>query len=84
MSEGIRIRFFGRLRREGEPAIVLTAGSLSVSELRQRIAREVLTDPDCGALLAESALATGERVLDETDRVEPGSEIAVLPPVCGG
>lgn len=81
----VAVRLFGAFRDVAQqPMLHLTLRpQATVADLRAAFAA-VLDDDNARALLASSAFATDERVLDEDDPVPEGTEIAVLPPVCGG
>lgn len=79
------VRLFGALRPHGpHPTITVRLGDgATVATLRSALA-ERLGSENARALLAASAFATDERVLDDGDPVPDVRELAALPPVCGG
>lgn len=77
----LTVQLFGALREHGaqiELAVPKGAGPI---ELRAALAEALAIDP---ALLAISALANEDEVLDESATFERDGTLAVLPPVCGG
>ncbi len=79
------VRLFGALRPHGpRPTITVSVGDgATVATVRAALA-ERLASENARALLAASAFATDERVLDDGDPVPEVRELAALPPVCGG
>jgi molybdopterin converting factor small subunit len=85
MTREIDIRLFGAFRQYGSaPTIAVpVADGDTIAAVRAALA-ERLASPDARALLAASAFATDERVLDDGEVLTSVGELAVLPPVCGG
>jgi molybdopterin converting factor small subunit len=79
------VRLFGALRPHGpRPTITLSVDAgATVATVRAALA-ERLGSESARALLAASAFATDERVLDDGEAVPEVRELAALPPVCGG
>jgi len=82
----VRIKLFGGFRQYTEdPELRIDImHSATVSTLRSRVAELFGDDSAARELLKVSAFATDQRVLDEDDPVPNGSELSLLPPVCGG
>lgn len=90
MIEKIPVRLFG-VFSEFEPGALLhveTQVPTTVHELKREIlkawAKRTGLKLDVAALLKTAALATEETVLKDRDSIEAGSQLALLPPVCGG
>lgn len=85
MTREIDIRLFGAFRSYGSaPTIAVSVSTdATVAAVRSALAERLASD-DARALLAASAFATDERVLSDADALGSVSELAVLPPVCGG
>ena len=79
------VRLFGALRPHGpRPTVTVRVGEgATVATLRSALADRLDSD-GARALLAASAFATDERVLDDGDPLPDVRELAALPPVCGG
>jgi len=78
-----RVKLFARARDlagTAELSVVLPDGA-TVADLRHVLGREV---PALAGLLERSALAVDNEFADETRKVPPDAEIALLPPVSGG
>jgi molybdopterin converting factor subunit 1 len=79
----IAVRLFARARdlagRDVLP-VELSAGA-SVADLRQEIRKAcpALTD-----LLTRSRIAVGDDFAEDESRLQPGAEVAIIPPVSGG
>ena len=82
MSEiTITMRLFGPLRAYGERVIFKIAAGSGVHEIKEMLARTLKTAD--ARLIADSALANDNEII--TDMVfTKDSELAILPPVCGG
>jgi molybdopterin converting factor small subunit len=85
----IQIKLFGAFRKysdQGEITVAtetaLTLGQVK-SELLERLSAN-RTSEEIKNLLSQSAIATDRRVLEESELVLPGMNLAILPPVCGG
>jgi len=61
------------------PVVLRELVGMRLQELNPSVDRE-----DLLALLHSSALASETRVLGPHSLIEPGSRLALLPPVCGG
>ncbi len=75
---------FGAFRRYGEgPMTVSVPAGATVAELRTAFAA-TLQDDAARKLLACSALATDDALLNESEPLPESAELVVLPPVSGG
>ena len=85
MDRDVDIRLFGAFRQFGsDPTISITVHDGStVGEVRIAIASR-LPGENARALLRASVFATDDRVLDDAEPLPTATEVAVLPPVCGG
>ncbi len=76
--------FAGLRQRAGTAELILeldpSPPSLTVAELRQQIAK---AHPELGSL-DHCRFALGHEFVDEHEHVDPGQEIALIPPVSGG
>lgn len=85
----VEIRLFGALRKwdGGAPCVLELPRGAGIAEIRGAL-REELTrrDPefDRQELLGRSALADEREILSGCYRLERDTELAILPPVCGG
>lgn len=77
----LRLRLFGALRDHGSDLEIVVPRGAGTDVVRCALAEKLPIDP---ALLAISALANDDEVLDETATFERDGVLAVLPPVCGG
>jgi len=79
------VRLFGALRPHGpNPTLTLRVDDdVTVAAVRAALAERLAGD-DARALLAASAFATDERVLDDGEPLPDVRELSALPPVCGG
>ena len=78
-----RVKLFARARDLAgtDEVSVALPDAATVADLRRALAREV---PALAGLLQRSALAVNNEFADETLKVPPGAEVAILPPVSGG
>lgn len=70
--------------REAAGARTLTVSlpeDASVAALRTRLGE---THPALAPLLARAAVAVNQEYADDTQRLSPGDEVALIPPVSGG
>jgi molybdopterin converting factor small subunit len=77
----LRLRLFGALRDHGSEVELVVPRGASTDAVRHALAHACAIDP---ALLAISALADDDEVLDESATFDRDGVLAVLPPVCGG
>ena len=79
----VTIRLFARARDlAGADFVALDLpDAATVANLRQRLAERV---PALVVLLPRCAVAVNEEVADDSTAVQPGSDVALLPPVSGG
>lgn len=87
--KNINIRMYGALRKYFPTGLLKIdlPEDCDVMTLRQILLKEiVILCPDFkdSTLLFESAFANNDEILQDTDIVCLQSEIALLPPVCGG
>ncbi len=85
----MNIRMFGAMRKyfPSGQLIMELSEDCDVAALRQILLQKLTqecTDFKDSALLSESAFSNHDEILQETDLVCQQSEIALLPPVCGG
>jgi molybdopterin synthase catalytic subunit len=79
----LKVLFFGGLKREAgahERWIELNNGT-TVGELLQYLRED---DPRLSPQLEVTAVAVGDRIVDENHELKEGDEVALLPPVSGG
>jgi molybdopterin converting factor subunit 1 len=79
----VRVLLFARAREiagTGEIALELTQGAM-LGEVRQRL---VELYPALANVVQHAALAVNHEFAGEDLRLEPGAEVALLPPVSGG
>ena len=90
----IQVRLFGAFREfapsgvfplpvRGDESIAELKAALSAELTRTMAISKTASKFDIAALIAKSALATDSKVLNDNDFFN-GSELAILPPVCGG
>ncbi|MDP2344145.1 MAG: MoaD/ThiS family protein [Deltaproteobacteria bacterium] len=78
----IRVRYFAAAaERTGCVEDDVDAAAITIAALRELLAAR---HPTLGPVLAQSRLAINLRFAKDTDVVDEGSEVAVIPPVGGG
>ena len=73
------LKLFGPLRRYGDITLQLES-AITVSEARVLLSKQLPDAP----IIAQSAFADDERVLKDSDVLQPEARYSVLPPVAGG
>lgn len=73
--------FAGMADRVGARTIELPWKSGTVADLRRAI---MASHPDVAALVARSAVASGARYVADDEPLQPGDDVAIIPPVSGG
>jgi molybdopterin converting factor subunit 1 len=82
MSENIRVLCFAGIgEKVGKQLEIPVAGSLSVSELRQRLMERY---PECRDLIRTCMIAVNQEYADDDTQVRGEDEIALIPFVSGG
>lgn len=83
---GVTVQFFASLREElGTDKLNLTVHkAISVSELVQRIADQENAAWQSILSASDILVAINQTLVDREHMVEPGDEVAFLPPVTGG
>ncbi|MGZ3773868.1 MAG: MoaD/ThiS family protein [Pseudobdellovibrionaceae bacterium] len=85
----IKIKLFGAFKKyvpKGNLSLEISEIA-TVHEVRQLIENKIRHDVPSfqdASLIHESAMASSEDILQETDLVFQYDELAILPPVCGG
>jgi len=86
----IKLQLFGVFRsyavRGAELELELSA-EISVKELRAKLMQElpgILGREMPAGLMNDVAFGNEKQILLDTDKVQPGMTVALLPPVCGG
>ena len=79
----VSVRLFARFRdRAGTEVVSVGLPPASrVSALRDELARAW---PDLAGLVARSAVAVNEEYVAEDAVIQPGDDVALIPPVSGG
>jgi molybdopterin converting factor subunit 1 len=79
----VSIRLFAHFRdRAGAPTITIeVAGAATVATLRHHLGR---LWPDAVGLLEKSAVAVNEEYAAADCAIQPGDDVALIPPVSGG
>lgn len=82
----VQVKLFGAFRQfHREPVLTLEVPpDTMVAHVRERVALMFDEDANAKMLLKASAFATDRRVLEENEAVPEDTELALLPPVCGG
>ncbi len=85
MTREIGVRLFGAFRQYATGSLITVSvdGGATVGAVRTALDAR-LADDGARSLLAASAFASDERVLDDGEPLSGVRELAVLPPVCGG
>jgi molybdopterin converting factor subunit 1 len=79
---GIKVLLFGAAAdRAGAREVSVEAGEISVGELWGRLAEK---HPDLAPMRDTLAFAVNGEYARMEEKVSPGDEVAVLPPVSGG
>ncbi len=80
---GVTVLFFGAVVEMAgtREATVVVRTALTLDELWALL---VARYPDLGPVQRTVAFAINQRFADATDRIVPGDEVALLPPVSGG
>lgn len=84
MTPTVTVLLFAGLRQQAGVAslrVPLDGGSTTVAELREQIARRW---PELRSGLAQARVAIDQEFARDGDRVHPGQELALIPPVSGG
>jgi len=78
----VKVLFFGGLKREAgaERWVELPEGS-TVEALLDKLMEE---HPALKGQLEVTAVAVGDRLVEKSDKLREGDEVALLPPVSGG
>ncbi len=80
--ESIRVRLFGAAAdRAGTREAEIPSGATTLDELWPLLAERY---PDLSPMRETLAFAVNEEYARGDTRVEPGDEVAILPPVSGG
>jgi molybdopterin converting factor subunit 1 len=80
----VKVVFYGGLKSDvgaKERELQLTQGSLTVRELRERLAERY---PALRSKLPSVVFAVSDEIVDEDHPVHDGDEVGLLPPVSGG
>jgi molybdopterin synthase catalytic subunit len=78
----VRVALFaGMAEAAGRRTLDVAWQGGSVAELRRAVAEAV---PAVAALVANSAIARGDRYAADDEAVAAGDELAIIPPVSGG
>jgi len=85
MTQDIPVKLYGAFRQYSPDKTVTVSlpEAATVATLRQAFGQQ-FDDNNVLALLAASAFATDEAVLEEQDPVPRDKALSILPPVCGG
>ncbi len=82
----VQVELFGALRRFSDSGQVVLnllgnrSHTTTVAAIRTEISKKISQNE----LLRSSVFADERRVLHESDLIENGAKLALLPPVCGG
>lgn len=79
----IQVRLFARAREvAGQKQVVVAAEEgLTALALRRLLA---VAHPELGDLIPRCAVAVNHRFAQDQERIVPGDEVALIPPVAGG
>lgn len=78
----INVKFFGAFRKYGEKISFSVPSGASVQDVKKKLAAELkLSDP---ALINDSAIANDNEIISADAVFTKDSNLAILPPVCGG
>lgn len=78
----INIKLFGAFRKHGDKVSFTFPSGASVQDVKERLAQELKgADP---ALINDSAIANDNEIIGADAVFTEDSELAILPPVCGG
>jgi len=78
----IDVRLFGAFRKYGENISLSVPSGSSMQEIKNKLAEELsLTEMD---LINDSAMANDNEIIGSDFIFTQDSELAILPPVCGG
>lgn len=77
----ITLRFFGAFRSHGESMTLTVADDATAAAVKAALVKALPTE---ATLIADSALASDDRVLAEDAPCGGYTQLAILPPVCGG
>ncbi|MFT5927697.1 MAG: molybdopterin synthase sulfur carrier subunit, partial [Candidatus Azotimanducaceae bacterium] len=83
---GVTVQFFASLREElgADKLNLKVQEAISVSELVQRIADQENAGWQSTLSASDILVAVNQTLVDRDHMVEPGDEVAFLPPVTGG
>ena len=78
----LTIRLFGAFRAYGEKVTFTLPSACTVAEVKAHLAQELKIKDT--SLLDNSALANDNEIIDDDAIFTQDSQLAILPPVCGG
>ena len=83
MSEiTVTVKLFGAFRKYGKTLDLLLPAGSSVQDVKNRLAE--LIDGSDKVLVYESAIANNNEIIGDKVVFTEDSDLAILPPVCGG
>ena len=78
----INVKLFGAFRKYGERVSFSIPSGASVQDVKNKLTAELkLSDP---ALINDSAIANDNEIIGADAIFTRDSDLAILPPVCGG
>ena len=76
------LRLFGAFRKYGEIIEITLPAGCSVQDIKNKLAEKF--DANDGALVHDSAVANDNEIINTDCLFNEDTELAILPPVCGG
>lgn len=78
----ITVRLFGAFRRYGERIVLSAPSGSSIADIITLLSEKI--EPQDKVLLNDSAMANDNEIVGRDFILSENSELAILPPVCGG
>jgi len=78
----ITIRLFGAFRKYGDVLELDMPSGSSIADIKSRLAEKL--DTNDATLVADSAIANDNEIINSGTVFDADATLAILPPVCGG
>lgn len=81
-SKQVIVQFYGAFRSSGAEMVVNLDGQNTVADLKSSLATRLAGQ--LSMLVGDSVIATGTRILSDSEEITGDARLSILPPVCGG